>query len=105
MKRLTAQDQIDRFDAAASSERLRSDLVDALEDEPFSKFAEWAETLQAVADAIEQAKDALENWRDEDEKEAKADAREEAVEALAELVNTWNNAPLDLSKITDWSPA
>lgn len=95
---------IDRLTTARDSERLRSDLVDALQDEPFDRFTEWAESLTEVAEAIDTARDAIESWRDSESREDKAAAKEDALAALDTLLTAWDASPLDLATLTDYDP-
>lgn len=86
---------IQRFTAAVESERLRSSFIETLEDEPFTRFTEWAESLTTVADAIDTARDAIEQWRDAEERDDKSAAKDDAIAALDDLVTAWNDSPLD----------
>lgn len=95
------QKVIDRLTTAYDSGRLRRDLVEALEDEPFSRFDEWADSLREVADAIDHAKDAIVDWTDAEDREEKANFKDDALDALESLVQVWDASPLDLSKLCD----
>lgn len=95
---------IDRLVTAVEGGRLRSALLDLLDEEPFSRVQEWAESLAEIAEAIDNARDALEVWQNEEEREAKADARDGALDALQQVVDLWNASPLDVSKLEDWNP-
>lgn len=100
----TTQDILDRFASAVENERLRADFIETLEDEPFSKLEEWAQSLTEVYEARDAALEALESWRDAEGREEKAEAKEEALAALDSLVETWNDSPLDLRALKDWTP-
>ena len=96
------QKVIDRLVTAAESERLRASFIEDLEDEPFSRFDEWADSLREVADAISKARDAIEEWRDSESREEKAETKERALDAIEDLTNVWQSSPLDLSILVDW---
>ncbi len=88
------QTAMDRFAAAVENDKMQSRFMEDLDDEPFSQFDGWAESLTEVAEAIGAAKDAIEGWQFAEGRDEKADAKESALEA----------SPLDLSNLTDWSP-
>lgn len=94
---------LDRFVAAAESGRLRADLLDLLDEEPFSRFEEWAASLSSIAEAVDDVRAAVEEWRDA-ERDTRADARDDALGAIETLVAAWTDSPLDVDKLEDWEP-
>lgn len=96
---------IDLFAAAVENERLRSNFIELLDELPFCRFEEWAESLTEVAEAISMARDALGEWQDAESREEKADAKESVLEALDAFITIWNDSPIDLSSLTDWIPS
>lgn len=97
-------DALDRFAAAVESGRLRASFLVDLDDEPFSRFEEWSASLSTIAEAVATARDAIDEWVAVEDRESKADARDRALEALDELVTAWNDSPLDVSTLIDWTP-
>lgn len=97
-----AQKALDRFAAAAENGKLQRSLKELLDDEPFSRFEEWAESLTAIFEAVEGARTALEEWEEAEDRDSKADAKERALEALDELVSACNDSPLEVTELSDW---
>jgi hypothetical protein len=100
----TTTDAIDRFVTAVDSGRLRRDLIDLFDDEPFSRIEEWAESLTEIAEQIGTARDAIESWADEDDREMRTALRDDALDALEQLVTVWQASPLDVSSLHDYEP-
>lgn len=96
---------IDRLAAARESERLRADLVELLDDEPFTELRDWADRLTEVADAMDEAREAIETWRDAEEREERAEAKESALDALDTFLTAWDEHPLDLASLTVFDAA
>lgn len=94
---------VDRFDNAVAEERLSVTFIKSLEDEPFCRFEEWAESLTSVAECIVDVCEMLGEWRDAEGREDKADAKEAALSSLESFVTAWNESPLDLSLLRDWT--
>lgn len=99
----SAQAALDKFATAVESGRLRSTLIELLDEEPFTRFEEWADSLTTIAENVGTARDAIDEWMNAEEREEKADARDRALEALDELVSACNNSPLDVTTLDDWT--
>ena len=84
---------------------MRAKFVELLDEEPFDQFAEWAESLTAIADAIATARDSIGFWIDAEGREEKGYAKDGALDACQELVDLWSNAPIDVSQLVEWEPA
>lgn len=95
---------LDKFAAGAEVGRLRAEWFDALDEEPWCRFQDYAESLTEVAEQVAEARDALEQWQFAEDREEKAEARDRACEALDSLVAVFNASPLDLANMADWVP-
>lgn len=97
-----AQKALDKFAAAAENGKLQRKFIELLDEEPFSRFEEWAESLTTIAEAVSGAKEALEEWDEAEDRDSKADAKERALEQLDELVSACNDSPLEVTELSDW---
>lgn len=104
MSRKETQKALDSFAVAAENDRMSKKFAEILEDEPFCRFEEWAESITEVAEIIGRAKDACQEWNESEDREEKAISKERALECLDELVQSWNASTLDLRDMRDWDP-
>ena len=94
---------IDKLRAAADTGRLRATLAELLAEPPFDRFDEWADSLREIATAVDEARDAIETWADQEDRELKAECKDDALTAIESLVSLWDESPLDVDTLHDWT--
>lgn len=95
---------IDKLQSAVNNERLRRDLLELLDEEPFTRLREWADSLTTIADAVDTVRDAIEAWAECEEREDRASLKDEALSSIEDMINEWNASPLDVGKLEDFDP-
>jgi hypothetical protein len=96
------QKAIDKLERAFNSERLRGELVELLDEEPFTRLQEWAESMQTVAEHVVTVREAIQGWIDAEDRDDKAAFKQEALDAIELLTSEWNAHPLDLDSLEDF---
>lgn len=99
-----AQKALDKFAVAVDTDRLRREFIEILDEEPFSRFEEWAESLQDIASSVADARDRIDEWAEAEDRETKAEAKDGALEALDRLISACQDSPLEVTELADWVP-